>query len=98
MLVDYTNIVAFNDAGFAWRTDRLSWDGVTIEMITENEIHGRGWTSLLTSSQENTPVGRRQGRTESRDYRGPGLELVRSTTFLETLPIALGSDVVRARL
>lgn len=45
MLVDYTNIVAFNDAGFAWRTDRLSWDGVTIEMITENEIHGRGWSA-----------------------------------------------------
>jgi hypothetical protein len=40
---DYTEIVAYNENGLAWETDRISWDGITIENVTEDEVIGEAW-------------------------------------------------------
>lgn len=45
ILVDYTNIAAFGDAGFAWRSDRLSWDGILVDEIRESTLFGSGWSA-----------------------------------------------------
>ncbi len=43
LFVDYTNIAAYGPEAVAWRTARLSWDGVRITEIGENTIRGLGW-------------------------------------------------------
>lgn len=45
LLIDYTNIAAFGEAGFAWRTDRLSWDGIVIDDIRDTKLFGSGWSA-----------------------------------------------------
>lgn len=40
---DYTEVIAHNESGLAWRTDRISWDGIEIDKVTPNEVVGKSW-------------------------------------------------------
>jgi len=40
---DYTEIVAYNESGLAWETKRISWDGIEIDEVSDNEILGKSW-------------------------------------------------------
>jgi hypothetical protein len=40
---DYTEVVAYDEKGLVWETDRVSWDGIEINEVTESELIGRSW-------------------------------------------------------
>ena len=43
----FQTILAWNQLGQAWETQRLSWEGLRISSIDGNTLHGTGW-NLLT--------------------------------------------------
>jgi hypothetical protein len=45
VLSDYLHLVAYSSHGVAWETERLSWDGLEVEEVTEEQIRGQGWSS-----------------------------------------------------
>ncbi len=45
LFYDYTNIAAYNESGLLWLTKRISWDGIEITSVSENEIVGKSWDS-----------------------------------------------------
>ena len=40
---DYTEVVAYGENGLVWETERLSWDGIEIQEVSESEVIGQGW-------------------------------------------------------
>ena len=48
LLADYTSIAALGAEGLIWRTQRLSWDGISISRITTEHIEGEGWDPTTT--------------------------------------------------
>jgi hypothetical protein len=47
LFVGHHSILAWGRDGEAWESDRLSWEGVTVDRIEENILHGHGW-DLMT--------------------------------------------------
>ena len=43
IFVDFVRIAAYGAEGFAWQTDDLTWDGITITEISTEVIRGVGW-------------------------------------------------------
>lgn len=43
IFADYTELVAYNDTGIKWRTERLAYDNLKIIEITEDFIKGEYW-------------------------------------------------------
>ena len=43
VLVDFTTMAAYGPEGFAWRTRRLSWDGIRIIATKGNKLWARVW-------------------------------------------------------
>ncbi len=43
LLAGFHEIVAIGRAGVAWRSARLSWEGVTLHSIASGALHGSGW-------------------------------------------------------
>jgi len=43
LFVSHHSILAWGRDGEAWESDRLSWEGVTIDGIEGNALHGHGW-------------------------------------------------------
>ncbi len=46
LFAGFTSITAVGSSGIAWTTERLSWEGLTINEITGNRLLGRGWDAL----------------------------------------------------
>jgi hypothetical protein len=46
LLAGFTTITAVGNAGIAWTTERLSWEGLTITDIKGDKLLGRGWDAL----------------------------------------------------
>jgi hypothetical protein len=46
LLAGFTTITAVGNAGIAWITERLSWEGLTITDIKGDKLLGRGWDAL----------------------------------------------------
>lgn len=42
---DYLHLVAYGPKGLIWETPRISWDGLRVEEIDENQIRGKAWSS-----------------------------------------------------
>ncbi len=40
---DFTEIVAYGESGLIWETKRISWDGIKISEVTDDEIIGKSW-------------------------------------------------------
>jgi hypothetical protein len=52
VLTDFTHMYAFNAEKTAWRTERLSWDGVTVTSVATNYIFGIGWDQTIDKEVE----------------------------------------------
>ena len=46
LLAGFTSITALNRSGIAWTTDRLTWEGLTINSIAGDKLLGHGWDAL----------------------------------------------------
>jgi hypothetical protein len=46
LFVGFTSITALGSSGVAWTTERLTWEGLTINSIAGSKLHGRGWDAL----------------------------------------------------
>jgi len=42
---DLTKLTAYGPTGYVWQTSRLSWDGLRIIDVNENQIRGTAWDS-----------------------------------------------------
>lgn len=52
VLTDFTHMYAFNAEKTAWRTERLSWDGITVTSLATNYIFGIGWDQTIDKEVE----------------------------------------------
>ncbi|MDE1162889.1 MAG: hypothetical protein PW792_13235 [Acidobacteriaceae bacterium] len=43
LLAGFHNVVALGAEGVAWKSKRLSWEGVTLGQVREGKLHGTGW-------------------------------------------------------
>ena len=50
LFIGHHTILAWGREGESWESDRLSWEGVTIERIESGYLHGRGW-DLMTDRE-----------------------------------------------
>lgn len=50
LFVGHHSILAWGSGGEAWESERLSWEGVTVERIEAAILYGRGWD--LRTDQE----------------------------------------------
>ena len=50
LFVGFHSMVAWGPNGFAWESARLSWEGVRITHIDDNNLHGVGW-NLMTDKE-----------------------------------------------
>jgi hypothetical protein len=50
LFVGFHSIVAWGRGGLAWKSARLSWEGVRITNIDGDELHGTGW-NLMTDRE-----------------------------------------------
>lgn len=46
LLVSFTTIAAYGPHGFAWESQPLSWEGISITDISGTTLRGRGWDVL----------------------------------------------------
>lgn len=46
VFADFTEVGAYGVHGLAWRTPRISWDGIEIIQATTDSIRGRGWNAV----------------------------------------------------
>jgi len=52
VFADFTNIYAYNAEKSVWKSDRLSWDGVTITQVSTSHIFGLGWDAMADKEIE----------------------------------------------
>ena len=45
VFADYTELEAYGEGGFLWRTERLAWDGLKVTEVTAETIRGMAWDS-----------------------------------------------------
>ncbi len=45
VFADYLRLIAYGQEGLAWRTARLSWDGLQIDEVQGSWLRGKGWSS-----------------------------------------------------
>jgi hypothetical protein len=43
LFADFTNISAYDREGIAWRTERLTWEGLRITEVSSTTVRGYGW-------------------------------------------------------
>ncbi|MES2393100.1 MAG: hypothetical protein V4555_15745 [Acidobacteriota bacterium] len=43
LLAGFHEILALGATGVRWQTARLSWEGLTLNRIADNHLHGTGW-------------------------------------------------------
>lgn len=51
IFASYTELLAVGVNGIAWRTERLSWDGLKLTHVTKEAIHGVFWDIQTESEQ-----------------------------------------------
>jgi hypothetical protein len=50
LFAGHHSILAWGRDGEAWESERLSWEGVTVERVEEARLYGRGW-DLMTDRE-----------------------------------------------
>ena len=43
LLAGFHTVAAIGSTGFLWETKRLSWEGLTLTDVRDNQLHGLGW-------------------------------------------------------
>jgi hypothetical protein len=72
LFVGFHSIEAWGETGFAWRSGRLSWEGVRIISIDGDVLHGNGW-NLLSDREEPFSLNLLTGRHEGGGFiQSPG--------------------------
>lgn len=64
LFVGFHTLYAWGPAGEAWKTDRLSWEGIRIHGVEDKVLHGTGWNMLTDRDVPFTvdlQTGRHQG-------------------------------------
>jgi hypothetical protein len=46
LFTGFTSITAVGNAGIAWQTERLSWEGLRIDSVDANKLQGFGWDAI----------------------------------------------------
>lgn len=46
LFAGFTSITAIGSSGFAWTTERLTWEGLTITEVDGNKLLGHGWDAV----------------------------------------------------
>lgn len=52
VFADFTHMFAFGAEKSAWKSERLSWDGVTITQVATNHIFGLAWDAMQDKEVE----------------------------------------------
>jgi hypothetical protein len=52
VFADFTHMFAYNSEKNLWKSDRLSWDGVTITQVATNHIFGLAWDAMQDKEVE----------------------------------------------
>lgn len=52
VLTDFTNMYAYNAEKNLWKSERLSWDGVTVTQVATNHIFGLAWDAMENKEVE----------------------------------------------
>lgn len=50
LFIGFHTIIAWGEQGHAWQTSKLSWEGLRINNIEGNTLHGFGW-NLMTDKE-----------------------------------------------
>lgn len=50
--VDFTHIFAYGAEKAEWKSERLSWEGITITQVATNHIFGLGWDAMQDKEVE----------------------------------------------
>lgn len=72
IFVDFTRLTAYDEKGFSWTTNDLSWDGLDIKLITDDQIQGVGWDAAIGEEVKfcvNTLSGESEGGSSPEMYR-----------------------------
>jgi hypothetical protein len=52
VFVDFTHIFAYGAEKTLWRSERLSWDGITIQQVATNHLFGVAWDAMQDKEVE----------------------------------------------
>jgi hypothetical protein len=52
VLASFTDLLAYNEKGLAWRTKRISWDDLKLLSTSANEIKGEFWDLQTEATQQ----------------------------------------------
>ncbi|QHS50325.1 hypothetical protein [Edaphobacter sp. 12200R-103] len=61
VFVGFHNLYAWGGGGEAWKTERLSWEGIRITGIDDDTLHGTGW-NMFTDRDAPFTVDLRNGK------------------------------------
>jgi hypothetical protein len=71
VMASYTHLAALGADGLLWRTDQISWDGITITNIGEGYIEGKGWdptTSVRPTFRVDLQTSHHEGGSSPAKY------------------------------
>jgi hypothetical protein len=43
LLAGFHNVIAIDATGLRWQSARLSWEGINLTEVRDNQLHGTGW-------------------------------------------------------
>lgn len=69
LLAGFHTVAAIGATGLLWETARLSWEGLTLGEVRDEQLHGRGW-DLHTDREVPFTVDLRTGRHTGGGYTG----------------------------
>jgi hypothetical protein len=52
VFIDFTHIFAYGADKNAWKSDRISWDGITITQVATNHLFGVAWDAMQDKEVE----------------------------------------------
>jgi hypothetical protein len=52
VFTDFTHMFAYNAEKNVWKSDRLSWDGITVTQVATNHIFGMAWDAMQDKEVE----------------------------------------------
>lgn len=52
LFADFTHVFAYGPERAAWKSERLSWDGVTITQVATHHVFGLAWDSMQDKEVE----------------------------------------------
>ena len=70
LLAGFHDVLALGVDGIRWRTERLSWEGVTLGSVRDGVLHGLGW-DMFADTEVPFTVDLRSGAHQGGGYKRP---------------------------